>query len=100
MKKLFWKECVKMKNKHVSLYIYFKKKRFILLVSIVSFVITILVVIGVVLIAMGLFHQEDSMSTLNLGNTGIEKAETVNQKEAEESNGFLKKVNILQHVKL
>ena len=89
MKKLFWKECVKMKNKHVSLYIYFKKKRFILLVSIVSFVITILVVIGVVLIAMGLFHQEDSMSTLNLGNTGIEKAETVNQKEAEESNGFL-----------
>ena len=37
---------------------------------------------------MGLFHQEDSMSTLNLGNTGIEKAETVNQKEAEESNGF------------
>ena len=78
-----------MKNKYVSSYIYFKKKRFILLVSIVSFVVTILVVIGVVLMAMGLFHQEDSMSTLNLGNTGIEKAETVNQKEAEESNGFL-----------
>ena len=89
MKKLFWKECVKMKNKHVSSYIYFKKKRFILLVSIVSFVVTILVVIGVVLIAMGLFHQEDSMSTLNLGNVEVEKAESVNQKEAEESNGFL-----------
>jgi len=57
MKKLFWKECVKMKNKHVSLYIYFKKKRFILLVSIVSFVITILVVIGVVLIAMGFYFK-------------------------------------------
>ena len=89
MEKLFWKECVKMKNKNVSSYIYFKKKRFILLVSIVSFVVTILVVIGVVLIAMGLFHQEDSMSTLNLGNVEVEKAESVNQKEAEESNGFL-----------
>lgn len=89
MEKLFWKECVKMKNKYASSYIYFKKKRFILLVSIVSFVVTILVVIGVVLIAMGLFHQEDSMSTLNLGNVEVEKAESVNQKEAEESNGFL-----------
>ena len=82
MEKLFWKECVKMKNKYASPYIYFKKKRFILLVSIVSFVVTILVVIGVVLIAMGLFHQEDSMSTLNLGNVEVEKAESVNQKEA------------------
>ena len=97
MKKLFWKECVKMKNKHVSLYIYFKKKRFILLVSIVSFVITILVVIGVVLIAMGLFHQEDSMSTLNLGNTGIEKAAMAFYWMFRI---FHKKVNILQHVKL
>lgn len=89
MEKLFWKECVRMRNKYVSSYIYFKKKRFILLVGIVSFAVTILVVIGVVLMATGLFHQEDSMTTLNLGNAGIEKTEMINQEEAEESNGFL-----------
>ncbi len=41
---------------------------------------------------MGLFHQEDSMSTLNLGNTGIEKSRNGESKKEEgqkESNGFL-----------
>lgn len=89
MEKLFWKECVKMRDKHVPPCIHFKNKRFILLVSIVSVVVTILVVVGVVLMATGVFHQEDSVSTLNLGNTEVEKIEPINHKEAEENNGFL-----------
>lgn len=78
-----------MRNKQVSPYIYLKNKRIILLVGIVSFVVTLLVVIGVVFMASGLFHQEDSLSILNLGDAEIEKAETITQEEAEKSNGFL-----------
>ena len=78
-----------MRNKQVSPYIYLKNKRIILLVGIVSFVVTLLVVIGVVFMASGLFHQEDSLPILNLGDAEIEKAETITQEEAEKSNGFL-----------
>lgn len=78
-----------MRNKQVSPYIYLKNKRIILLVGIVSLVVTLLVVIGVVFMASGLFHQEDSLSILNLGDAEIEKAETITQEEAEKSNGFL-----------